>query len=139
MNITTPPLPKHILLAEDDQDDRYFFKLALETLPVPTRLTTVNDGEALIDWLFASADALPDFLFLDINMPKMNGIECLGVIRADDRFKHLPVIIFSSAYAPQVIKQLYSNGAQYYVRKPTDIDEYKNVIYKALHVNYTIV
>jgi CheY-like chemotaxis protein len=60
--------PLNILLADDDKDDRFFFEKALQEVAIPTLLTTVNDGQELMDYLFKNSDHLPDVLFLDINM-----------------------------------------------------------------------
>ena len=127
---------KHILLADDDEDDCFFFKLALEELPLSFALSIVPDGETLMNLLNDKNTQLPDFLFLDINMPRKNGIVCLSEIRKDNYFDRLPVIMFSSAFAPDMIEKLYEKGAQYYVRKPSTIDQYKKIIFHALHITH---
>lgn len=127
---------KKILLADDDKDDCFFFKTALEELPVLCSLTIVHDGEALMQLLLQKNYVLPDYLFLDINMPLKNGIECLAEIRRKSKFDRMPVIMFSSAYAPELIERLDKTGAQYYVRKPEDLSQYAKVIFQALHITY---
>ena len=69
--------PFHILLADDDLDDRFLFEDALNKLSLPTRLTTIDDGERLINYLYKNTHQLPDVLFLDLNMPRKNGSECV--------------------------------------------------------------
>ncbi|MCW3091218.1 MAG: transcriptional regulator [Ferruginibacter sp.] len=125
---------KHILLADDDDDDCLLFKLSLEELPISFDLTVMNNGEELMNHLNKESTRLPDVLFLDLNMPRKNGYECLSEIKSTERLKQLPVIIFSTSYAPDVVKQLYTNGAHYYVRKPEDVNKYREVIYHALHL-----
>ena len=66
MKVKQQSTPLHILLADDDMDDRIFFDKALREIPVATTLTTVNNGEHLMQWLFENADGLPDVLFLDL-------------------------------------------------------------------------
>ena len=127
---------KHILLADDDEDDCFLFKNALEELSIPFILTTVYNGEELMEWLRTPERQLPEILFLDLNMPRKNGFECLLEIRSDNKFDQLPVIVFSSAYAPEVIELLYKGGAHYYVRKPDGLEQYRKVIYHSLHLRH---
>ena len=136
METSSTAYTKHILLAEDDEDDCFLFKNALEELPLTFHLTIVANGEELMLLLNDINRQLPDVLFLDLNMPRKNGFECLKEIRANETLNHLPVIIFSSAYAPGVVDQLYKDGAQYYVRKPDDISQYKKVIFHSLHLKH---
>jgi CheY-like chemotaxis protein len=123
-----------ILLADDDKDDRFLFREALSELSFPTELETVHDGEQLMLYLEEHVGNLPDVLFLDLNMPKKNGFECLTEIKANDKLTPLPVIMFSTSYPRDIhyeedmIKMLYRIGAQDYLRKPTDFSELKNII-----------
>lgn len=121
----------NILLADDDDDDCLFFKEALEELPISTKLTTVTDGNQLMQLLYKS-DILPDVLFLDLNMPRKNGYECLSEIQISPILEKLPVIIFSTSFDKDSVNQLHDYGAHYYIRKPGEFAELKNVIYKAL-------
>ena len=74
----------NILLADDDLDDCLFFKEALEGMPVNTHLTAVHDGEQLMQLLANEKIKLPDILFLDLNMPRKNGFECLTEIKQNN-------------------------------------------------------
>lgn len=114
--------PVHILLADDDIDDRFFFEKALRSLSIPTRLETVEDGEKLITKLTKNPEKLPDVLFLDLNMPRKNGSECLAEIKSNEKLKDLPVIIYSTSLHKEVADLLYANGAHYYIQK-TDLLE----------------
>lgn len=107
----------HILLADDDEDDRYFFERALSAIPIPTRLTTVVDGEKLMAYLGNHTTKLPDVLFLDLNMPRINGSECLQEIERNEKLKQLPVIIYSTSLPNGTADTFYNRGAYYYVRK----------------------
>ena len=109
--------PINILLADDDKDDRYFFKMALKEVSIATHLTTVSDGERLMDYLSENSENLPDVLFLDLNMPRKNGNECLVAIKSDKKLKQLPVIIYSTSLQDAVADVLYKNGAHYYLHK----------------------
>ena len=116
--------PLNILLADDDKDDRFFFSLALDALTIPTQLVAVMDGEKLTE----NAQKLPDVLFLDLNMPRKNGFECLLEIKANPNLETLPVIIFSTSFEQEVVNLLFQNGAQYFMRKPPEFSQLKKII-----------
>jgi CheY-like chemotaxis protein len=118
----------NILLADDDKDDRFFFKMALDALSTPTELAAVVDGEKLMDYLSENAHQLPDVLFLDLNMPRKNGFECLSEIKLNPDLHALRVIIFSTSYEQEVVNLLYINGAQYFMRKPAEFAQLKRII-----------
>jgi len=123
-----PPVPFQVLLADDDFDDRFFFQRAVDTLPTPNQLKTVDDGADLMDYLDKTdIEKLPDILFLDLNMPKMNGMECLEQIKGNNKLKHIPVVIYSTALHEDVADLTYKNGAHYYVRK-TDVMQLQKVL-----------
>jgi CheY-like chemotaxis protein len=126
--------PLNILLADDDKDDRFFFKMALDSLTVPTQLTSVVDGEKLMDYLAENAHQLPDVLFLDLNMPRKNGFECLSEIKLNEGLKQLPVIMFSTSFEQEVVNLLYLNGAQYFMRKPAEFSQLKKIIQQTVHL-----
>jgi CheY-like chemotaxis protein len=123
-----------ILLADDDKDDRLFFSMALKALTIPTNLATVVDGEKLMDYLSENTDQLPDVIFLDINMPRKNGIECLSEIKQNEKLKDLPVIVFSTSNSSDKIGQVFKNGAHVYIHKPCDFSQLKQVIFHALPI-----
>ena len=126
--------PIHLLLADDDKDDCLFFAEALEELPLSTHLTTVHDGEQLMQFLAKTADQLPHVLFLDLNIPRKNGLECLSEIRLNKKLKGLFVIIFSTSSEQDIVNMLYKNGAHHYIRKPAEFAQLKKVIHKALKI-----
>lgn len=123
--------PLKILLADDDSDDRYFFDRALNSLPVLTLLETVEDGEVLMAYLLKKPKKLPDVLFLDLNMPRKNGSECLAEIKGNEQLKRLPVIIYSTSLYEEVANVLYKMGAHYYIRK-SDHEELKKILMRVL-------
>ncbi len=122
--------PLNILLADDDTDDCIFFKEAVEELLLSTQLTAVNDGEQLMQLLTNETNELPDVLFLDLNMPRKNGFECLSEIKGNSKLKQLPVIIFSTSFEQEVVNLLYKNGAQYFIRKPSEFSQFKKIIHQ---------
>ena len=122
----------NILLADDDIDDCFFFKKAVEDFPISTYHKAVHDGEQLMKQLTNEANELPDVLFLDLNMPRKNGFECLKEIKLNKKLKQLPVIIFSTSFEQEVVNVLYENGAQHFIRKPSDFLQFKKTIQQAL-------
>ncbi len=121
-----------LLLADDDRDDHLLFGEALSELLFSTQLSTVNDGEQLMQQLTEQPAPLPDVLFLDLNMPRKNGLQCLEEIKRDEQLKHLPVIIYSTSLKEDVVDLVYKNGAQHYIRKPAEFSQLKKVIHYAL-------
>lgn len=117
-----------ILLADDDTDDCIFFEEALESSQQPAHLTAVHDGEQLMSLLNNQNYQLPDILFLDLNMPRKNGFECLGEIKQNEKLKELAVVIFSTSFEQEVVNQLYNNGAQYFIRKPSEFSQFRKII-----------
>lgn len=125
----------HLLLADDDPDDRMFFGEALNELPVQASLEMVQDGQQLMDLLMENPHEQPDILFLDLNMPRKTGYQCLLEIRSHEKLKQLPVIIFSTSSNADVLNLLYKEGANHYIRKPGDFTKLKAVILEALKRN----
>jgi CheY-like chemotaxis protein len=118
----------NILIADDDKDDQQFFSMALEALNIPIRLTTVVDGEKLMAYLSENMEQLPDVIFLDLNMPRKNGFECLLEIKLNQKLNQVPVIIFSTSFEQEMVNMLYKNGAKYYIRKPSEFLQFKKII-----------
>ncbi len=126
--------PLNILLADDDIDDCIFFKEAVEELLIPTSFRIVHEGEQLMQLLTNEAAELPDVLFLDLNMPRKNGFECLAEIKGNKKLSQLPVIIFSTSLEQEVVNQLYKNGAQYFIRKPAEFSQFKKIIQQTITI-----
>jgi CheY-like chemotaxis protein len=123
-----------ILLADDDEDDCFLFGEALEEILIPTKLTTVRNGEQLLHLLESTKEVLPHVLFLDLNMPRKNGLQCLHEIKQSEKLKSLKVIIFSTSFQQEVADQLFTNGAMHYIRKPSDFSQLKEVILQVLMI-----
>jgi CheY-like chemotaxis protein len=122
----------NILLADDDADDCLFFEEAITDLIEPAQFTAVHDGEQLMKLLKKETTKLPDILFLDLNMPRKNGFECLAEIKQDEKLKELPVVIFSTSFEQEVVNLLYENGAQYFIRKPAAFALFQKIILHTL-------
>jgi CheY-like chemotaxis protein len=109
---------KNILLADDDADDRSLFKEALDHVAPDCNLTIANNGLELMHLLQKQE---PDMLFLDINMPLKNGIDCIKWIRELRQFKNLIVVAYSSAFDSSQINRAYAFGVDLYLIKPTKL------------------
>lgn len=113
-----PVKPLNIILADDDSDDAYLFEKTMEEIRIHARLTVVQDGELLLRYLNScNKTELPEVIFLDLNMPRMKGDECLVELKKDDTLKDIPVVIYSTAFLPEVADALYEKGASYYLQK----------------------
>ena len=121
-----------VLLVDNDMDDCLLFSEALQELAFDGDLTTLHDGEQLMRFLVANKQFLPHMLFLDLNMPRKNGFECLSEIMMDNDLKQLPVIIYSTSFQPEVVKTLHEKGASYFIRKPAVFSDLKSVILRSL-------
>lgn len=122
----------NILLVDDDPDDCWLFEEALARLPQSHTLSTVHNGERLMQHLSNTKNILPDILFLDLNIPLKNGFECLTEIKQNKKFENLPVVIISTALEQDKISSLFKTGAHVYIRKPNQFTQLVEVIYYAL-------
>lgn len=112
-----------ILFADDDSDDRALFCKAVEEVDSDLICHTFEDGYEALKYLRNTKNPLPDYIFLDLRMPKMSGKKCLQEIRSDDRLKEIPVIMYSTSDDVEDSKDLAESGATHFVTKPTNADE----------------
>ncbi|HTE31451.1 MAG TPA: response regulator [Chryseolinea sp.] len=122
-----------IMLADDDPDDRELFEEAAQLLEPKIRIEMVKDGVELMDYLNTSSN-IPDTIFLDLNMPKKNGKECLQEIAANNELKNIPIIIYTTSLNPVDVDDTYKCGARYFFRKPNSFDELMEVLAKAFRL-----
>jgi CheY-like chemotaxis protein len=120
--------PLKILLADDDEDDRFLFIDALKELKIKTIVHAVNDGFELMEYLANNADSLPQLLFLDLNMPRKNGLECLNEIRSNRSLADIAIAIYSTSLAEKDIEATFLNGANVYINKPNSFDDIKQAL-----------
>ncbi|AEI46741.1 response regulator [Runella slithyformis] len=113
----------HLLLADDDKDDCEIFREALEEIALPIRLSTVHNGQQLMDWLNEHKDTLPDVLFLDMKMPRKNGFDCLEEMKKDKVLQSLPVVIYATSIYFKPLEEIYRLGALYYIEKPAVFEQ----------------
>jgi len=129
----------HIMLADDDEDDRLFFKEAFEEVKIKYDITAFSDGEQLMHYLNENENPLPDIIFLDLNMPRKSGMECLKEIRQNDRLKKISVAIYSTSSSEQDIEDTFVAGANVYIKKPNDFNMLKKVLSDVVHINWQYI
>ena len=121
-----------LLLADDDLDDFELFKDAVSELSVPVNIIHCGNGVELMHHL--AAFPAPDVIFLDLNMPQKTGFDCMREIRSQPELQHIPVVIFSTSYDPQIVQILYKEGADRYIVKPKNFKDLKRVILQVINL-----
>lgn len=116
----------NILLVDDDEDDRELFKDAVREAGVDVALFVRENAEGLMEELYNMREKFPDIIFLDLNMPKKNGYECLTEIKKSEKFKNIPVVIYSTSYNLYEVDKCFKAGANLYVPKP---DSFSDLVY----------
>ncbi len=126
----------HIILADDDEDDRLFFTDAFDELKMQTKVSTFNDGVYLMEYLNQQDAIMPHLLFLDLNMPRKSGIECLKEIKANSKFKNITIAIYSTSASEEDIEDTFVKGANIYIKKPSDFKKLKKVLSNVVTRNW---
>lgn len=126
---------KRVLLVDDDVDDRELFEEAVKLINPSLLVDTASDGEELMRYI---QKATPDVIFLDLNMPRKNGKECLVELRGDAKFASVPIIIYTTSLNQVDVAETKKNGASYFFRKPNSFDELKDVLHQILVRNKTM-
>lgn len=124
--------PVHILLADDDEADRMLFVEAFSEIKINTEVNTVNDGIELMEYLESDKKRIPNFIFLDLNMPLKNGIDCLKEIKSNEKFNDIIIAIYSTSDDKKDIEETFTNGANVYITKPNSFNKLKEVLQKAV-------
>lgn len=125
-----------ITLADDDEDDRLFFTDAFEELKINTIVNTVNNGRELLNFLNDPETVLPNIIFLDLNMPILNGIECLKAVKLNDKFKDIVVAIYSTSSSDQDVEDTFVLGANIYIKKPSNFENLKKILADIVTINW---
>lgn len=122
---------KVILLVEDNARDEVLTLRALKQSGIANEIVVARDGPEALEYLFATGkyegrdiDSLPQLVLLDLKLPKMDGLQVLRQLRADDRTKRLPIVIFTSSSEQEDMIKSYDLGANSYVRKPVDFEQF---------------
>src|SRR6266850_1470147 len=124
-----------ILLIEDNPDDEALTLRAFKKKNIANEVVVARDGVEALDYLFAKgefkdrdANILPAVILLDLKLPKIDGLEVLKAIRADQRTRFLPVVVLTSSNEEQDVLNSYSYGCNSYIRKPVDFDNFVDAI-----------
>jgi CheY-like chemotaxis protein len=125
-----------VLLADDDEDDRLLFRDAFNEIKIKTSVNTVNDGVELMSLLNQKSTILPHILFLDLNMPRKTGLECLVEIKNTGNLKDIPIAIYSTSASEEDIEETFVRGANVYIKKPNDFDSLKRVLEHVITINW---
>jgi CheY-like chemotaxis protein len=128
---------KSILLVEDDVVDRMTVERALKEIHVLNPLSTVENGEEALEFLRDPANMQPGIILLDLNMPKMNGIEFLQMIKNDDALKRIPVIVLTTSKDEQDRVNSFNLGVAGYMIKPVDYLQFVEVV-RAIDLYWTL-
>jgi two-component system, response regulator len=122
--------PKTILLVEDNADDEQLTLRAMRQSEVPNIIRVARDGAEAIEQLFGpnAGARLPDLILLDLKLPKVSGLEVLQKIRTEDKTRSLPVVVLTSSDEERDIAESYNFGANSYIRKPVDFDEFIDAV-----------
>ena len=126
----------HIILADDDEDDRLFFTEAFDELKISTKVNTFNDGVELMDYLNEDNAILPNVLFLDLNMPRKSGKECLNELRSNEKFNNIAIAIYSTSSSEEDIEDTFVDGANIYIKKPNDFTVLKKILLDVVTINW---
>lgn len=122
-----------ILLVEDNEGDILLAKEAFKELTVQTSVTVVKDGAEAIEFLkkegqYATDNVIPHLILLDINMPRLNGIEVLAFIKNDDKLRSIPVVMLTTSSSEKDIAECYAKSANCFITKPLEFGKFVTVI-----------
>lgn len=125
--------PLNIFLADDDIDDCQFFESTLAQVCQEAKLSIVHEGKALLE-LLSSKSFLPDLIVLDLNMPVMDGYDCMKNIKCNEDYKNIPVVILTTSSYQADIERLALMGANLFLTKPQSYNELKGIVQQIMLV-----
>jgi CheY-like chemotaxis protein len=119
-----------LLIVDDDADDRFLLDRALKDSGVQNQLRFIEDGQGLIDFLndnliYSDLHKSSFLILLDLNMPRLNGWEALKILKKDQRFRKIPVIVFTTSKTEEDVTETYALGANSFFTKPNDYEALK--------------
>ena len=125
-------------IVEDDVDDRNLFIEAVREVDASIECISANNGEQALTLLNDTENSLPDFIFLDLRMPRIDGKKCLIEIKKNERLKHIPVVIFTTSRDVEESKELKEMGAFHFISKPNNPEEIYYLISFVLDEHWSI-
>jgi CheY-like chemotaxis protein len=128
VNGTLPDRSYNVLLVEDDPADALLIEEALRDKGVARAISRADDGVAALEYLRESGNQRPDLIVLDLNMPRMNGRELLGILKDDPDLGMIPVVVLSTSSTPDDVTAVYHQHANAFVTKPVNLDDFLHVV-----------
>lgn len=113
--------PLVCLLIDDDHDDSEMFQLAIERTQIPIDCIVANSAIQALKLLKDDEELIPDFIFVDLNMPLMNGRECIVELKQIGKLRNSTIIVYSTSSNKQEMKEMLELGASHFITKPSDI------------------
>ena len=126
-----------VVLADDDEDDREIFKDALKEIDTTIDFISFVDGQELKEWVAVVVE-IPDYIFLDINMPKCTGLDCLNKIRENPQFENCKLIIYSTSVSPTDIETAFERKASLYLIKPNSLTDLIKALKEVFSMNWQV-
>jgi CheY-like chemotaxis protein len=125
----------HIMLADNDEADRKFFNEAINNISEEISINIVSDGFELMQYLKNPKSTLPDLIFLDLNIPLKNGVECLKEIKKNDKLKNITIAVYSTSASEVEIEETFVKGANIYINLLSDFNNLCKVIKRIIGNN----
>lgn len=126
----TPPIT--IFIVDDDEDDREFFIEAVAEINPGIIFREFNNGQDALQAVQSTDTSLPDLIFLDLNMPRLNGLQCLQQFKHNERSSEIPVVIYTTSKQKEDMEETSKSGAMHYIIKPTCPKDLKKEIEQVL-------
>jgi CheY-like chemotaxis protein len=127
---------KRLLIIDDDVEDQEIFIEALKEVDASIQCNAALSGENAFSGFESESSVMPDLIFLDMNMPKLNGKQVLKEIKKHHRFAQVPVIMYSTSFAPRDIDEIRQLGAVHHLLKPSRFDDLCNALKQLLAVDW---
>ena len=125
----------NLFLAEDDDEDIKFFTDIISDISPDIQISVAKNGVELMS-LLKTEKHLPDFIFLDLNMPIKTGFECLKEIRSSEKWKAIKIVILTTSSQREQIKEVYKMGADLYLQKPNSYSTFRDTLSKCLQMDW---
>ncbi|MDF2454186.1 MAG: response regulator [Cytophagaceae bacterium] len=126
---------KNCLLIDDDIDDQEIFEICVQELNPDIKFLAVKNGIEAVSLLKSNDSYTPDYIFIDVNMPKLNGLDCLKILRANERLHACKIYMYSTTSAHSSLEESKKLGADDFIIKPTKTAELKEILSKIFKID----